>query len=96
MFICFTVGTTEPNRVEFSFDQWASGRYFVKVNDVIVLRGFRFVSLSNVGNFEIKLGKTEKHSVRIQKRKFRFFGGVLPQTYSVFVNDSLLFTVRGY
>jgi hypothetical protein len=57
MYICFSAGTAEPNRVEFSFDQWASGRYFVKVNDVIVLHGFRLASLSNVGNFEIKVGK---------------------------------------
>lgn len=90
------VGTTEPNRVEFSFGQWLAGRFVAKVNNERVLHGFRFAGTSQVQNFEFNCGKSETYSIRIEKRKFRIFGGVLPQTYSVFVNGSLLFTLLGY
>jgi hypothetical protein len=90
------VGVTEPHNVAVSFDQLWRGRIKVEVDGKPVLSEFHALSLSPTWQCVLELGSLEKVTVSVEKRRRSMFGGLFPNTYKVFVNGSLVLSIKGY
>jgi hypothetical protein len=92
----FVVGTGERHRVDFSFDQIWLGSVRVDVNGEVRIRKHQLMGFDPVRTYTLQVGEREKHAVRIEKQKRLLFGGLLPQSYRVFVDDRLVVSIKGY
>ena len=94
MKFAFTVGTSEPHQVAFSFDQFI-GKLEIKVDGETVVNDFRAFSLRLVERYDLWVGVQEKHRVAIEKERRRFMAGWRPQKYRVFIDGELVQTYEG-
>lgn len=90
----FTVGTSEPHRVDFLFDQFL-GNLEIKVDGQTVVKDFRMFSLKLTKRYELTVGVKEKHHVVIEKKRKLFLAGIRPQQYRVFIDGQLAQTYEG-
>jgi len=90
------VGDTEKHRVRFHRDPWL-GNVTIETDDqtIVSTRGQNF-SFQQVKEYKFILGEAEKHRVRIQHSRPRWFGGFRKQTYGVFVDGKKIQEYRGF
>lgn len=84
------IGETEKNRLEFSFNQ-LFGSTVIKVNDKLIKKNVRLFSEPLQEKHEFEVGKNERHTVFIEKRRKLLFG----QKYLVYVNQRLVKLLHG-
>lgn len=96
----YTVGTTEPNAVEFERN-WFSGRLRVTVDgreileNSIINPGTHFwLTLEKEYTFEV--GTTEKKKIRIVQRRPLWFAGFRPHTYSFYCDEVMMGQHKGF
>ena len=88
----FDVGKNEKHTVSFSFNQM-SGFLTVRVDDEKVIKVYDKFLFRSMPPYEINVGNTEKHTVRIENESKTF---LQPREYKVFVDGKCLNTYRGY
>jgi hypothetical protein len=88
----FSVGQTETHQIRFSWDQWR-GEAKLVVDGQEALRDLRerheFLS-KRVKRFEISVGESEVHSVIVEQRIPKLYGGIRKHTFRVLIDDILL------
>jgi hypothetical protein len=87
--LSFEVGTGEKHRVDFRFDQMWGG-LTISVDGVPVKRDLRIFSVSLVKTYELTVGQTESHVVRIDKTRVLFFAGFRRQVVRAYVDGQLV------
>jgi hypothetical protein len=65
---------------------WAT----IKVDGVEVDRERRIYGTSLTRNYEVSVGVSEPHAIRIEKTRKRFLAGYRRQTFKVFVDEELV------
>jgi hypothetical protein len=85
----FDVGVGERHRVLFTFNKFW-GNLSITVDDVSVVRTVRLASIGLVKRYDFEVGENEKHHVRIEKHRQRFFAGFRPQPVYAFVDGELV------
>ena len=84
-----SVGDSEQHVVFYRWDQvW--GWVTVTVDDVLVSKQLVTLSFRLVRVLELQVGDSEKHSVRIEKRRSLFFSAARPQPIEAFVDGVLV------
>lgn len=89
MVLNFVVGVHEQHTVTFSFDKFW-GRLTILVDGQSAVDTVQFVSLSTLAAWEFDVGMTERHRVRIEKRRAVFLAGFRPQPVTAFVDGILV------
>jgi hypothetical protein len=91
----FTVGAAEQHAVEFSRGGlWGTVR--VTVDGVEALsQTDPPLSVDRTRRYELTVGEDEPHAVVIEKQRPRWFGGLRPNTYRVFVDGQFTATHEG-
>ncbi|RFA15943.1 hypothetical protein B7R21_03045 [Subtercola boreus] len=85
----FSVGDSERHEVFYRWDQvW--GWVTVTVDDVLVSKQLVTISFRLMRVLELQVGESEKHSVRIEKRRSLFFSAARPQPIEAFVDGVLV------
>lgn len=80
----FTVGDVEKHELVYSWDQiW--GRIRLTVDGIQVVKKLQLAG-GLTSNEEMVIGVTERHHVRIEKRRELFFAGFRPQYLSAYVD----------
>jgi hypothetical protein len=85
----FRVGSLEKHLVAFHWGQWL-GLATIKVDGVEVDRERRIYGASLTRNYEVSVGASEPHAIRIEKTRKRFLAGYRRQTFKVFVDEELV------
>jgi hypothetical protein len=94
VFLRFTVGAGETHRVEYRWDQmW--GWVTVTVDGVLVLRDLVTFTLRLTRVDEFEVGESEKHRVRIEKRRPLLASFARPQPITAFVDGVGVPTAEG-
>jgi hypothetical protein len=84
----FEVGSIEErHRVKFHFNQ-SFGGLRILVDGKPALRKFILFSVSLDRHFEFTVGQEERHQVMIEMTRKRVLGGLLPQSYAVFIDGT--------
>jgi hypothetical protein len=81
----FEVGDTERHSVRYHFNQTLGGLR-IWVDDRLVLRKFKFFSLSTTSRYEFAVGTEERHNVAIEQSRQWVVGGLRAQTCTTFVD----------
>lgn len=81
----FVVGEREKHDVHFSWNQMWGGLK-IAVDGIDVVSTVRILSFSLVKTYEFTVGVEEKHTVRIEKRREKFFAGFRPQVVTAWVD----------
>lgn len=85
----FDVGVVERHRVDFAWDQmW--GNATVTVDGVPLVQDLQMFSLSLVKSWDVTIGVTEIHHVRIEKHRPLLFSWARPQPLFAFVDGTLV------
>jgi hypothetical protein len=87
--LSFEVGTQEKHLVEFRFDQFWGG-LVVTVDNQSIVRELRIMSISLVKTYELVVGRSEQHHVRIDKTRKLFFPGFRSQVVRAFVDGEFV------
>ncbi len=87
--LSFTVGDEERHQLEYHFNKFW-GNLSISVDGAVVRRDFRLFSLSPVKSYELTVGDTERHTVRIEKTRPLAMAGFQPQAIRAFVDGSLV------
>jgi len=95
MRFAFEVGDREKHRVEFSFNQFF-GNLSIRVDGQTVHGEFRFLSLSLVKRYELRVGQTEQHDVAIEKERKLVLAGFRKHRYRAFVDGKLVAQHEGF
>lgn len=90
----FNVGTQEPHKVQFSFDQFR-GDLKILVDGNPAVQDLRMFSLSLVKRYEFNVGTHEPHKVTIEKERKLLLAGLRKQKYRVFVDGKLIQSYEG-
>jgi hypothetical protein len=85
----FKVGSFEKHLVMFHWGQWL-GLATIKVDGVEVDHERHIYGTSLTRNYEVAVGASEPHAVRIEKTRKRFLAGYRRQTFKVFVDGELV------
>jgi len=85
----FEVGSFEKHLVTFHWGQWL-GLATIKVDGVEADRERRIYGTSLTRNYEVSVGVSEPHAIRIEKTRKRFLAGYRRQTFKVFVDEELV------
>ena len=85
------IGEVEKHRVEFNFNQLL-GSTVIKVNGQEVQRKVRLFSEPVHEQHQVEVGKTERHTVFIRKKRKLLFG----QKFFVYVNQRLVKAFTGF
>jgi hypothetical protein len=86
----FEVGALEKHAVTFHWGQWW-GLATINVDGVEVHHERHNFSLNKLTRvYEISLGASEPHSVRIEKTRKRFFAGFRRHTFKAFVDGEVV------
>lgn len=85
----FEVGVHERHHVQFSFNKFW-GNLSITVDNTDVVRTVRLASVDLVKRYELIIGTTEQHHVRIEKHRERVFAGFRPQPVYAYVDDTLV------
>lgn len=83
--LSFTVGVEERHQVDFHFNKFW-GYLSISVDGTVVRRDFRLFSLSLVKAYELTVGDTEQHAVRIEKTRPLAMAGFRRQPVRAFVD----------
>jgi hypothetical protein len=87
--LSFEVGATEKHLVEFRFNQFWGG-LAVTVDGQSIVKDLRMFSLSLTKSYELLVGYTEQHRVRIDKTRALFFAGFRPQVARAYVDGEFV------
>ena len=79
------IGEVEKHHLEFNFNQLL-GSTVIKVNGQEVKRAVRLFSEPILEHHQVEVGKTERHTVFIKKKRKLLFG----QKFFVYVNQRLV------
>src|SRR5262245_35230250 len=90
MRFALNVGDTEKHTVEFKFNQLL-GSTVIKVNGQEVKKSVRLFSEPLQERHQVEVGKNERHTVFIEKRRKWLFG----RRFFVYVNQRLVKAVSG-
>jgi hypothetical protein len=85
----FEVGSVEKHLVTFHWGQWF-GLATIEVDGVEVDHERHMYGTSLTRHYEVSVGASEPHAVRIEKTRKRFLGGYRRQTFKVFVDGKLV------
>jgi len=88
MDLTFEVGEHERHSVHYHFNQ-SSGFGVISVDGKPIKRIFQMFAFATTVHCKFSVGNEEIHEVDIQRERKRAFGGVLPQTYRVFIDGHL-------
>lgn len=81
----FRVGEAEVHVVRFSFSQ-LSGMVKIWVDDKVVKRDIRLLSLSRFKDYRLMVGNTERHEVLIRKERPWLVAGLRQQVCHVIID----------
>lgn len=84
----FRVGQSEVHTVRFSFSQ-LSGMVRIWVDDKIVKRDLRLLSLSRFKDYRLMVGDAERHDVLIRKERPWIAAGLRQQVCHVIIDGKL-------
>ena len=84
------IGDTEKHHLEFNFNQLL-GSTVIKVNGQEVKKSVRLFSEPLEQRYQVEVGKHERHTVFIEKRRKLLFG----QRFFVYVNQRLVKAFTG-
>lgn len=85
----FEVGRDERHVVVFRFNKFW-GNLSITVDDAIVVRDFRLVSVKLTKSYTFTVGVHERHAVRIDKTRAVAFAGLRPQPVNAYVDGILV------
>jgi len=91
----FEVGNKEKHLIEFSFNQFW-GNLYIKIDNEKTIKDFRMFSLKLTKTYEFEVGVKEKHNIKIEKQRKRFFAGFRKQHYKVYLDNNLIEEYEGY
>ena len=90
----FVVGVNERHEVTFTFDKmWGKTQLLVD-GQIMVSEAPQF-SASTTREWNVVVGVTEQHAVRIVKTRALFFAGFQPQLIQAFVDGQLVGQYQG-
>jgi hypothetical protein len=87
--LSFEVGDAEKHHVDFTFNQFW-GPLAILVDGQPVVGDLRILSLNLVKTYELTVGVTEKHAVKIEKTRPLFFAGFRSQIARAYVDGQLV------
>lgn len=87
--LIFESGITERHQVRFTFNKFMGG-LSISVDGIKVVRQVAMLSLGLVKSYEFVVGDQEKHVVKIEKHRKRFFAGFRSQPVLAYVDGQLV------
>jgi hypothetical protein len=100
MRFAFNVGDADPSRVEFDRDPWigtlritADGEQLDLVDPTRLSTHFDFKWLKR---YTFVVGQGDRHEITIEHERPVVLGGLLPNTYRVFMDGQMTQVYRGY
>jgi hypothetical protein len=84
----FDVGISEKHKVDFQLNQFL-GNLSIRVDGKKTVRDFRTISFKLTKTFELVVGESEKHNVRIEKIRKLILAGLRKTKYKVYIDGIL-------